>query len=197
MAELLSAEEVQGGRSLLAGRLGERVASPLVTLCDDPRRLGGPASARFDDEGLPTRDKAMISGGILREYFHDSVTAARASAASKGCGYRGSWRGLPGPGPSNLYLVPGPLTREALISDTRDGLLLLEVLGTHMVDPVSGEFSVGVSGYEVEKGALGRPFQGAMVSGSLLEMLARVDAVASDLVHVGSFGSPTFRSPRA
>lgn len=193
LADLLSAEEVQGGRSLLAGRLGERVASPLVTLRDDPRRHGGPASAHYDDEGLPTRDKAMIDGGLLREYFHDSATAARASLPSNGCGYRGSWRGLPGPGPSNLYLAPGPLTREALVSDTKDGLLLLEVLGTHMVDPVSGEFSVGVSGYEVEKGALGRPFQGAMVSGNLLEMLARVDAVASDLVHVGSFGSPTFR----
>ena len=193
LAELLSAEEVQGGRSLLAGRLGERVASPLVTLRDDPRRLGGPASARFDDEGMPTRDKVLIEGGVLREFFHDSASAARASTVSNGCGYRGSWRGLPGPGPSNLFLAAGPLTREALLADTKDGLLLLEVLGTHMVDPVSGEFSVGVSGYEVEKGALGRPFKGAMVSGNLLEMLARVDAVASDLTHVGSFGAPTFR----
>ncbi|OGS39568.1 MAG: hypothetical protein A2506_04740 [Elusimicrobia bacterium RIFOXYD12_FULL_66_9] len=193
LADLLSAEEVQGGRSLLAGRLGERVASPLVTLRDDPRRLGGPASARFDDEGLPTRDKAMIEGGILREYFHDSATAARATVPSNACGYRESWRGLPRPGPSNLYLAAGRAAREAVVSDTRDGLMLMEVLGIHMVDPVSGEFSVGVSGYEVEKGSIGRPFRGAMVSGNLLEMLARVDAVASDLSLVGSFGAPTFR----
>lgn len=193
LADLLSAEEVQGGRSLLAGRLGEKVASPLVTLRDDPRLLGGPASSRFDDEGLPTRDKALIASGVLCEYLHDSATAARAKTVSNGCGYRASWRGLPGPGPSNLYLAPGPLTRERLVADTKDGLLLLEVLGTHMVDPVSGEFSVGVSGYEVERGALGRPFKGAMVSGNLLEMLARVDAVASDLVLIGSFGAPTFR----
>lgn len=193
LADLLSAEEVQGGRSLLAGRLGERVASALVTLRDDPRRPGGSASSRFDDEGLPTRDKAMISDGILREYLHDSATAARGGAASNGCGYRGSWRGLPQPGPSNLYLAAGPSTREAILAGTRDGLLLMEVLGTHMIDPVSGEFSVGVSGYEVERGALGRPFKGAMVSGHLLELLARVDAVASDLTHIGSFGAPTFR----
>lgn len=193
LADLFSAEEVQGGRSLLAGRLGEQVASPLVTLRDDPRIPGGAASARFDAEGLPTRDKALIDRGVLREYLHDSATAARAGLSSNGCASRGGWSGLPGPGPSNFFLVPGPLTRSALLADTRDGLLLMEVLGTHMADPVSGEFSVGVSGYEVEKGALARPFKGAMVSGSLIDLLGRVDAVADDLVRTGSFCAPTFR----
>ncbi|OGR45921.1 MAG: hypothetical protein A2X40_01035 [Elusimicrobia bacterium GWC2_65_9] len=193
LADLFSAEEVQGGRSLLAGRLGDTVASPLVTLRDDPRIPGGAASARFDAEGMPTRDKALVDRGVLREYLHDSATAARAGMSSNGCSVRGSWRGLPGPGPSNFSLVPGLLTRAALLKDTRDGLLLMEVLGTHMVDPVSGEFSVGVSGYEVEKGAFARPFKGAMISGNLLDLLGRVDAVADDLVRTGSFGSPTFR----
>lgn len=193
LAEMLSAEEVQGGRSLLGGRLGKKIASPLVTLRDDPRRFGGPASARFDDEGVPTRDKALIEGGVLRALLHDTATAAREDAASNGCGYRDGWSGLPGPGASNLYLAPGALTRDALLAGTQDGLLVLEVLGTHMIDPVSGEFSVGVSGLEIERGALGRPFKGAMIAGNLLDLLARVDAVADDLVFHGSFASPTLR----
>ena len=193
LADLLSAEEVQGGRSLLLGRLGKKIASPLVTLRDDPRRLGGPASARFDDEGVPTRDKALIEGGVLRALLHDSATAAREGTASNGCGYRDGWSGLPSPGPSNLFLAPGASRRDALIGGTKDGLLVLEVLGTHMVDPVSGEFSVGVSGIEIEKGELARPFKGAMISGGLLDLVARVDAVADDLAFHGSFGSPTFR----
>ncbi|MFI5351043.1 MAG: metallopeptidase TldD-related protein, partial [Elusimicrobiota bacterium] len=193
LAGLLSAEEVQNGRSLLAGRLLKKIASPLVTLRDDPRRFGGVASARFDDEGVPTRDKALIEGGVLRALLHDSATAARGGSPSNGCGYRDGWSGLPGPGPSNLFLAPGALSRDALIGGTNDGLLILEVLGTHMVDPVSGEFSVGVSGLEIEKGALARPFKGAMVAGGLLDLLSRVDAVADDLVFHGSFGSPTFR----
>ncbi len=193
LADLLSAEEVQGGRSLLAGRMGKKTASPLVTLRDDPRRPGGPASARFDDEGVPTRDKALVEGGVLRALLHDTATAARDGAASNGCGYRDGWSGLPGPGPSNLFLAPGTMGRDALIGGTKDGLLVLEVLGTHMVDPVSGEFSVGVSGLEIEKGAIARPFKGAMIAGNLLDLLARVDAVADDLVFHGSFGSPTFR----
>lgn len=193
LAELLSADEVQGGRSLLAGKLGRSVASPLVTLRDDPRLPGGLGSCRFDDEGVPTRDKAMIEAGVLRGFFHDAFTAAREGQASNGCAYRESYAGLPGPGASNLYLAPGPMTREALIKDTKSGLLVAEVLGMHMVDPVSGAFSVGVSGLSIEKGRLARPVKGAMISGNLLDLLSRVDGVASDLTFQGALGAPTFR----
>ena len=193
LVELLSADEVQCGRSLLAGRLGKVVASPLVTLRDDPRRPGGLGSCRFDDEGLPTRDKAMIEAGVLREYFHDSFTAAREGVRSNGCAYRESYAGLPHPGASNLYLAPGKATREDLIADTKSGLLIAEVLGMHMVDPVSGAFSVGVCGLAIEKGRIAGPVKGAMLSGNLLDLLSRVDGVASDLTFQGSLGAPTFR----
>ncbi|NNN06141.1 MAG: TldD/PmbA family protein [Elusimicrobia bacterium] len=193
LADPLSADEAQSGRSLLALRLGARVASSLVTLRDDPRLRGGPASALCDDEGVPTRDKALIERGVLREFLHDSATAARAQTTSNGCGYRSDWSDRPGPGPSNLRLEPGARTRESLLSDTTDGLLVLEVLGAHMVDTVSGEFSIGVSGFELERGAVGRAFNGAMLSGNLLDMLSRVDAVADDPVFYGGFAAPTFR----
>ena len=142
---------------------------------------------------MPTRDKALVEAGVLRALLHDSATAAREGAATNRCGYRDGWGGLPGPGPSNLFLAPGTLSRDALLADTKDGLLVLEVLGTHMIAPVSGEFSVGVSGLEIAKGALGRPFKGAMLAGNLLDLLARVDAVADDLVFHGAFASPTVR----
>ncbi len=193
LAQLLSADEAQGGRSLLAGKTGKSVASSLVTLRDDPRRPGGLGSALYDDEGLPTRDKAMIEAGVLREFFHDSATAAREGSRSNGCAYRESYTGLPGPGASNLYLAPGKITREALIAETASGLLVGEVLGMHMVDPVSGAFSVGVSGLQIEKGVVTKPVKGAMISGNLLDLLSRVDGVASDLTFSGSLGAPTFR----
>lgn len=193
LESLLSAEEVQGGRSLLAGRLGKVVASPLVTLRDEPRRLGALGSCAYDDEGLATLDKVLIDAGVLREYLHDAETAAREGRASNACAFRGSYAGLPSPGASNLYLAPGTATREGLVASTKDGILPLEVLGLHMADPVSGEFSVGVSGLAIEAGALGRPVKGAMISGNLLDLLARVDAVADDLEFHGAHGSPTFR----
>lgn len=193
LAGPLSAEELQSGRSMLEGKLGRAIASPLVTLRDEPRRRGGPASAWCDDEGVPTRDKAMLERGVLRALFHDSTTAGREGAASNGCAYRGGWDGPPSPGPSNFFLAPGELSREALIAGTGDGLLVLEALGLHTADPVSGEFSIGVSGLEIEKGVPVRPFKGAMIAGNVLDLLARVDAAASDLRFEGGCGAPTFR----
>ena len=193
LAGLLSADEVQGGRSLLAGKLGKAVASPLVDLRDEPRRPGGLGSCRFDDEGVPTRDKTMVEAGVLRGYFYDAFSAGREGLASNGCAYRESYAALPGPGASNFFLAPGPQTREALIAGTKSGLLVAEVLGMHMVDPVSGSFSVGVSGLSIEKGRVARPVKGAMISGNLLDLLSRVDGVAGDLTFQGSLGAPTFR----
>ena len=112
---------------------------------------------------------------------------------SNGCAYRESYAGLPHPGASNLYLAPGKATREDLIADTKSGLLVAEVLGMHMVDPVSGAFSVGDSGLSIEKGRVADPVKGAMLSGNLLDLLSRVDGVASDLTFQGSLGAPTFR----
>ena len=142
---------------------------------------------------MPTRDNAMISGGILRGYFHDTASAAREGGSSNGCAFRGSYKNTPSPGASNLYLAPGELTRAGLIAGTREGILVSEVLGMHMVDPISGAFSVGISGLAVEKGSLTHPVKGAMIAGNLLEMLSRVDGVADDLIFYGSVGAPTFR----
>ncbi len=190
---LLCADQTQRGKSLLAGKLGKKVGGDLVTFVDDPRRKAGLASALFDDEGLPTRAKTVIERGVVKEFFYDSYTAKREDRASNGSAGRGSYRGLPSPGSSNFYLEPGKITREALLSGTKDGLLVLDVMGMHMADPISGEFSVGVSGLLVENGRVGGPVKAAMISGNLLDLLERVDAVADDLTFYGGMGAPTFR----
>ena len=193
IAGLLCADQVQRGKSLLAGKLGEKVASGLVTFVDDPRRPGGVASSLYDDEGCPTRPKTMMEAGLLRDYFYDATTAGKDGRRSNASAGRSSYKGLPGPGSSNFYLVGGGMSREDLISDTKDGILVLDVMGMHMVDPISGELSVGVSGLAVRDGRLAHPVKGAMISGNLMELLERIDAVADDLTFYGAMGSPTFR----
>lgn len=135
----------------------------------------------------------MIENGVLRGFFHDASSAAREGLASNGCACRGSYADLPAPGASNFYLAPGKTTRDDLIADTKSGLLVAEVLGMHTADPVSGAFSVGVSGLSIEKGRVAGPVKGAMISGNLLDLLSRVDGVASDLTFTGPLGAPTFR----
>lgn len=190
---LLCADQVQRGKSLLAGKLGRKIASESVTFIDDPRRPEGLASSLYDDEGLPTRAKTMIEKGVVRDYFYDTCTASRESRATNASAGRDSYTGLPSPGSSNFYLAPGAVTREKLLSDTKDGVLVLDVMGMHMVDPISGELSVGISGLAVQDGRITHAVKGAMLSGNLIELLERVDAVADDLTFYGSMGAPTFR----
>ncbi|MBI4349389.1 MAG: TldD/PmbA family protein [Elusimicrobia bacterium] len=193
VAGMLSADSVQRGRSLLGGKRGKRVGSALATFVDDPLRPGGPATSFFDGEGVPTRRKVPIDGGVVRDYFYDAQTASKDGVAPNGSAGRSSYKSLAGPGSSNFYLEPGALTREALFEDTKDGILVLELMGMHTADPVSGEFSVGLSGVEIRGGVLAGAVRGAMLSGNLLDLLDRLDAVADDLSFYGACAAPTFR----
>ena len=193
IADLLCADQVQRGKSLLAGKIGTDVASSEVSFIDDPRMVGGLASSLYDDEGLPTRKKAMIENGTLKEYFYDFYTSKKEGRLSNGSASRGSFKGLPGPGSSNFYLAPGKLSYEEMISGTSNGIVLIDVMGMHMADPISGEFSVGASGLAIENGRVKHAVKNAMISGNILDVLKKIDAVASDLTFYGSSGSPTFR----
>lgn len=194
MASAMGADQVQHGKSLLRGKLGQAVASPAVSLVDDPRRARGVSSSLFDDEGVPTQTKAMVDRGVLRELFYDTYTGSKDSRKSNGSAGRPSFRGTPSPGPSNFYLAPGEISRDSLIRDTPEGILVFEVMGMHTADPISGDFSVGISGVAVEGGELTHGVRGSMLSGNLLELFGRVDAAASDLTFYGSVGAPTFRA---
>lgn len=193
ISSLLSADGVQRGKSLLAGKLGMKVGSDAVTFRDDPRMSFGLGSSLFDDEGQPTRAKTLIEAGTVKEFFYDTYTAKKDGVPGNASAERGSYRGLPSPGSSNFYLAPGKMTRDQLLSDTKDGVLVLEIMGMHMADPISGEFSVGISGLAVESGRVTHPVKNAMISGNILALLERIDAVADDLTFYGGLGSPTFR----
>ncbi len=189
----LTAEAVQRGKSLFKGKLGKKIASDAVTFIDDTLLPGGVVSGYYDDEGVPTSTKTMIEKGVLKDYFYDSYTARRDGRESNGCAGRTGFKGLPGPTSTNFFMKPGPMSRSEIIKDTKDGILVLEIMGMHTADPVSGEMSVGVSGVAIENGALTHGFRGSMLSTNLLDLLAGIDAVADDLVFYGATAAPTFR----
>ncbi|OGR86542.1 MAG: hypothetical protein A3J74_06960 [Elusimicrobia bacterium RIFCSPHIGHO2_02_FULL_57_9] len=193
VAGLLSADQVQRGKSLLAGKLGKKIGSSLATFIDDPRRPGGAGSSLYDDEGLPTFKKVMIEKGVVKEYFYDAATANKDKRKSNASAGRGSYRALPGPSCSNFYLAPGVLPSGKIIESTKDGIMALEIMGMHMADPISGEFSAGVSGIAIKNGRLLGAVKGAMISGNLVELLGRIDAVGNNLTFYGAMGAPTFR----
>ena len=195
LAGILSAEEVQKGRSLLAGLTGQEVASPALTLVDDGRFEGGPATAPFDDEGFPTGRTAVIEAGILRGFLHNTQTARRDGTSSTGNASRGGYRGVPGVAPTNLLVEPGPLDAGALLREAGRAVYVQDVSGVHSgANPVSGEFSVGATGLRVEGGALGEPLREMTIASTLPEVLRGIESVGSDLRFFpggGAIGAPT------
>jgi PmbA protein len=195
LASSISAEAVQKGRSLLAGRLDEKVAAECVTIVDDGRHRDGLASRPWDAEGVPTRRTVLIDGGVLRSYLHNTYTARRdGTARSTGNAARGSYRATPELAPSNMVLLPGSDGPDELMRRMGDGVLVCDVHGLHTVNPVTGEFSLGINGFLVENGVRTAPVREMTVAGTVLGLLQAVEAVGSDvrwMVGSGFFGAPS------
>lgn len=180
-AAALSADNVLKGKSFLAGRTGEEVASPAVSLVDDGRFPGGNRTFPFDGEGVPTRRTPLIEGGRLRGYLHSAYTAARMGAELTGSGSRSSFMAPPRIEPTTLYLVPSAAGREEILASVREGLLVTELMGLHTVDPITGEFSLGAVGHHLAGGEVGASVTGIGLAGTLEDLLKQVATVGSDL----------------
>lgn len=181
-AGVFSAENAQKGFSLLAGREGETIASPLVTITDDPLMPWGLGSSPFDREGAATMCKNIVEGGVLKTLLHNRKTAKKAGVQTTG-NAAGSGRVAP----SNLYIVPGKEEPQALLEKMGDGLYLTEVSGLHAgANPVSGDFSLLARGFEICGGQRVRAVEQITVAGNFYRLLEDVTAVASDLTFEGS-----------
>lgn len=195
LASALTAEAVLKGRSLFAGRIDDSVAAEVLNLIDDGRMLEGPAAGPFDDEGVPTRRKAIIENGVLRGFLHNAYTAKRMGGVSTGNAHRGGFKSTPGVAPTNLFLQPGKETPEELMKRAGRALYVQDLIGVHSgANPISGDFSVGVSGLIVEGGAFGQGVREVAVASTVTEILTSIVALGNDLRFFpfgGAIGAPT------
>jgi PmbA protein len=187
----MSGYSVYRNATFLKDRLGEAVASPLLTVVDDGRRVRGLGSRPFDGEGLPTRRNVPLEKGVLRHYLCDSYSARKIGAKPTGSARRGVGGG-PSVGAGNLYLEPGSATPDTIVGEVDRGLYVTDLIGFG-VDLVSGDYSQGAVGHWIEKGRLVHPVHEVTIAGNLKEMLKDVDAVGNDLVFRGSVAAPTLR----
>lgn len=197
-ASMFSAKMVQEGKSPLAGRAGESIGSPRVTLVDDATLKAGMASRPFDAEGYPSGRLVLVEEGALKGFMHNTETAAKDGARSTGHATRGSYKGTIGVAPTNLFLEPGEGDLDALLKDVGEGLLLTAIQGMHAgANPVTGDFSLQAEGFWVEEGRVAHPLEVFTVAGNILELLKSVEAVADDLKFSPSgVGAPSVRVTR-
>lgn len=177
--------------SYLVDRLGTAVASPLVTIVDDPTIVRGPGSRTFDGEGLRARRNVVVEGGVLRTYLIDSYSGRKLGTASTASASRGGSGGV-GPSTSNFVLSPGNQTPLQILAGVKRGLFVTDMMGQGF-NPVTGDFSRGASGFLIENGELTQPVSEVTISLGLDEILKRIDAVGNDLDLRTSTASPTLR----
>ena len=186
----LCADSVQRGRSPFAGRLGETIGSPALTVVDDGRADGGLATAPVDGEGLPCGQVGLIDGGELKAYLHDSYTARRAGESSTANAARAGYRSAPGVSTSNLVVTTGDLDFEGLLGEAGEGMYITDVSGLHSgVNAVTGQFSVGATGIAIRDGALAEPASEFTIASDLVSMLSAVSATGADARWVPFGGS--------
>jgi TldD protein len=177
----LEADLAGEGLSVYAGRIGETVASSLITVIDDstlPYRRGSFAA---DDEGSPAQRTVLVDKGVLKSYMYDCQTAFKAGVESTGNGRRESYRHKPVVRMTNTYIGPGDTDPDDILASTKDGLLVYK-MGGGQVNTVNGDFVFEVSeGYLIENGKKGEPVRGATLTGNGPGILKRIDMVGNDL----------------
>ncbi|MFM8857579.1 MAG: TldD/PmbA family protein [Actinomycetota bacterium] len=178
----LNGDSVVKGRSLFAQRIGEQVATPLLTLVDDPTNPLAFTATDIDGEGLAARRNALIEQGVLKTFVQSSYSARRMGVSTTGNGIRGGFGSVPSAGCLALQILPGSRAQHDIIADIPDGLLIQQVQGLHSgVNPVSGDFSTGAAGLVIRNGQVAEPVREFTIASTLQRMLLDIAEVGGDL----------------
>lgn len=190
IGEAISGDAIYRKASYLTGKLGERLASELITIIDDGTMPGGFGSAPFDDEGVKTRRNVVVDRGTLTSYLLNSYSGRKLNMATTANASRGL-AGSPAVGTHNFYLQAGTQSPEQIIASVQNGFYVTDFMGFG-VNVVTGDISHGASGMWIERGELAYPVEEVTVAGNLLDIFRNIVAVGSDLEFRGSLTSPTF-----
>lgn len=195
-ASAFSAESAQKGLSQLAGKEGQTVAAPVVTLVDDPFYPANPMPMPFDAEGTPTACKKIVENGVLNTLLYNLKTAAVAGKTTTGNASKAGYGAKVSVSPFTMYLAPGALTEAELLAQAGSGVYINFLGGLHAgANPISGDFSLQSAGYLIENGQKTRYVKSFTVAGNFYQMLGQIAAVSDTVELPNATGSTAFGSP--
>ncbi|MFH1228265.1 MAG: TldD/PmbA family protein [Planctomycetota bacterium] len=173
-----NANNVQKGMSKLAGKLGQKVASELLTIKDDGLIEGGLATSAFDREGMPHKPVFIIKDGLLSSYLYNTYTAKKDKTGSSGHASGGP-NSVPAIGTTNIIVSQGGKSKDEMIADIKNGVLVTSFSG--FPNPVSGDFSgVVKGGYLIKNGQIVKPLVETLIAGNSFDLLSRISAVSKE-----------------
>ncbi|MGQ4913326.1 MAG: TldD/PmbA family protein [Candidatus Asgardarchaeia archaeon] len=182
LSRTISAESVQKGRSPLAGKIGEKIASDIFTIIDEGLRKWGIGTSPFDDEGVPQQNMVIFEKGVLKNFVYDSYTAHKEEKESTGNAARG-YTSIPHPAPHNLVLKRGRYKLETLISNVEKGILIEDAIGTWLSNPISGEINATIThGQLIENGELTKSVKGVIIRGNWFDIIKNgIEIIGNDV----------------
>ena len=191
-----SAKRAQQGLSLLAGKEGERIASEIVSIVDDPMPAHSPMKAPFDGEGVATAKKNVVENGVLKTLLYDLTTAKKAGVESTGNGQKGSYSSPVGIAPYHFSILAGEDSEEALLEAIGDGIYITECKGFHAgANAVTGDFSIESAGFRIRGGKRAEPIKSFTVSGNFFDLLKRIDRLGDTVCWGLPGGFTVYGSP--
>lgn len=192
-SDVFSAEEAQRGLSLLKGKEGKVIASDIVSIIDDPLMDNGLASAPFDDEGVATFKKEIVSKGVLNTLLHNLKTANKANLKTTGNGFKSSYSSPVSVEPTNFYIEKGMKTLEELMNEVDEGVIITDFAGLHSgANSITGDFSLASKGFYIKDGRKIYPIDQITVAGNFFELLKNIKDIGNDLnFPISSIGSPS------
>lgn len=186
----LNSENTQRGRSLLADKIGEQIATESLTLTDDGTIQGAMDSSIFDAEGTPSMKTTLIKDGILESFIFDAYYAKKQGEDTKTTSnaVRDGYASVPCVGFTNLKL---DFKDESSIYEIQDGIMVDSVMGAHTANPITGDFSVEVmNGFEIQNGEITTPIKKAMISGNIFQIMKDACALEGEIRQIGSCITP-------
>ena len=192
-SSIFNSEQAQKGLSLLQGKEGEIIASDIVTLIDDPHLKDGLGTCSFDDEGVATYTKEIVTSGKLNTLLYNLKTANKAGVKSTGNGFKSSYASTVGVSETNFYIKPGEKTFDELCEIVKDGVIITEFAGLHSgASSVTGDFSLAAKGVMIENGKKTFPVEQITIAGNFFTLLKDIEEVGCDLKFpMSSIGSPS------
>ena len=192
-SSIFNSEQAQKGLSLLQGKEGEIIASDIVTLIDDPHLKDGLGTCSFDDEGVATYTKEIVTNGKLNTLLYNLKTANKAGVQSTGNGFKSSYASTVGVSETNFYIKPGEKTFDELCEIVKDGVIITEFAGLHSgASSVTGDFSLAAKGFMIENGKKTFPVEQITIAGNFFTLLKDIEEVGCDLKFpMSSIGSPS------
>jgi TldD protein len=185
----LEADLAGEGLSVYKERIGQKVATELISVIDDSTMPGSRGSFTYDDEGAPASKTVMIENGVLKTYLHNRITAARSNVITTGNGRRQNYTNQPIVRMTNTFIARGKNKLDDIIQNTDRGLFVKK-MGGGQVNTINGDFVFDVQeGYRIESGKIGEPVRGATLTGNGPKVLEIIDRVGDDLgFSVGTCG---------